>query len=130
MKQLLTILLLFPLFIACSSDDDDNTQDYTSFTVMHNANVELTNSIAGYKKDGKYYKISDLGNLKKGVPSSEIKLTDNSITEIYIFTDYAGTRMFKDPYVLKPYTKNNIIIPSDASGTPIADRSDPAQYPQ
>lgn len=27
MKQLLTILLLFPLFIACSSDDDNNNGD-------------------------------------------------------------------------------------------------------
>lgn len=27
MKQLLTILLLFPLFIACSSDDDNNHGD-------------------------------------------------------------------------------------------------------
>lgn len=27
MKQLLTILLLFPLFIACSSDDDDKKEE-------------------------------------------------------------------------------------------------------
>lgn len=130
MKQLLYILFAVTLFTACSSDDENDTQDYTSFTVMHNANVELTNSIAGYKKDGKYYKVADLGDLKKGVPSSEVKLTDSSITEIYVFTDYNGVVRLDITFSLKQNQKNTFVIPSTTSGTSITDKSDPTQYPQ
>lgn len=130
MKKLLTLILLTALFMGCSSDDDNETQDYTSFTVMHNANVELTNSIAGYKKDGKYYKVADLGDLKKGVPSSEVKLTDKSITEIYVFTDYNGGVRLNITFPLRNNLKNVFLIPESTGGIGFSDKTDPTQYPQ
>lgn len=130
MKQLLYILFAVTLFTACSSDDDNNTQDYTSFTVMHNENVVLTNSVSAYKKDGKYYKIANLGDLKKGVPSQEVKLTDNSIKEVYVFTDYNGGVRLNITFSLKNNYNNNFIIPKSTGGIGFSDKSDPTQYPQ
>lgn len=132
MKQLLYILLGITLFTSCSSDDDNiPIQEYTSFTVVYNANIEkLPNCVVGYKKDGKYFKIASLGDLKKDIPSQEVKLTDNTITEIYLFTDYFGGRRFDDVYSLKKNIRNSILIKDGTKGIDITDKSDPTQYPQ
>lgn len=66
MKQLLTILLLFPLFIACSSDDDNNHGDTLDEQIVgtwitltsHPASpgdklVFSNNTVKGYDKDNK-----------------------------------------------------------------------------
>lgn len=66
MKQLLTILLLFPLFIACSSDDDNNHGDTleeqivgtwvnTSIPAFNPANklVFANNVVKGYDENNK-----------------------------------------------------------------------------
>ena len=131
MKKLLTLLLLLPLLFACGSDDDDNTQDYTSFTVMQNAIENQQNTVVGYKlADNTYKKIADLGDLKKGVASKEVKLTDNTIADIYIFTDYNnGVRLAKT-FKLTKSTKNNIEIPNEIGGIGFTDKTDPTQYPQ
>lgn len=135
MKQLLYILLGITLFTSCSSDDDpvlpEPTQDYTSFTVVYNANVEkLPNCVVGYKKDGKYFKIASLGDLKKDIPSQEVKLTDNTITEIYIFTDYMNVIRFDDVYSLEKNKKNAITIKNGTGGIKVTDKTDETQYPQ
>lgn len=130
MKQLLSLLLLLPLFMACSSDDDPKTsgQDYTSFVAFHNEDLTASNCVAGYKKDGKYIKIGDLGTLTKGKYSPEIKLTDNNITEIYIFTDYNGGVRFNTTFKLNVKEKN--IIEIKGGGIGFTDKTDPTQYPQ
>lgn len=131
MKQLLYLLFAVTLFTSCSSDDDPViSQDYTSFSVVHNEDVTLFNSVAAYKKDGKYIKIASLGDLKKGVPSAEAKLTDTSITEIYLFTDYLGGIRFDAIYTLKPKVKNTITIASGTKGKEIKDKTDSSEYPQ
>lgn len=131
MKRLLYLLFAATLFTSCSSDDDPViSQDYTSFTVVHNEDVILYNSVAAYKKDSKYVKIASLGDLKKGVPSAEIKVTDASITEIYLFTDYSGARRFDAIYSLKKNTKNSITIAPHTKGISVTDKTDPTQYPQ
>lgn len=85
MKKLLSLLFILPLFMACSSDDDNKTgQDYTSFVFHQTVDNNLTNCVAGYKKDGKYYKLGDLGDLSKDKYSAEIRVNDNSITEVCI----------------------------------------------
>lgn len=130
MKQLLYILFAVTLFTACSSDDDNDTQDYTSFTVVYNANVEkLPNCVAAYKKDNKYYKIASLGDLKKNIPSQEVKVMDNSISEIYIFTDYNGVVRFNKVFTLKINSKTTIDL-SNIGGIGVTDKTDPTQYPQ
>lgn len=132
MKKLLTLLLLTTLFVACSSSDDDTpTQDYTSFTVMQNEIENQQNTLVGYKlADDTYKKIADLGDLKKGVYSQEVKLTDNSITEIYIFSDYNNGIRFDKTFKLTPNTKNTIQIPRETKGIEFTNKADPTQYPQ
>lgn len=129
MKKLLSLLLLITLLISCSSDDDPKTgQDYTSFVAFHNEDLTASNCVAGYKKDGKYYKLGNLGDLTKGKYSPEIKVNDNSITEIYIFTDYNGGIRFNTAFKLKTKEKN--VIEIKGSGTGFTDKTDPTQYPQ
>ncbi|MFV0331650.1 MAG: hypothetical protein ACK5KT_07080 [Dysgonomonas sp.] len=128
MKKLFTFLLLATFLISCSSDDD-NDQDYTSFVFEQTANVDLPNCVAGYKKDGKYYKLGNLGDLSKGKQSSEIRVNDNTITEVYFFTDYGPVR-FDAVYKLKPNIKNIFKLTSDTGGIDITDKKDSTQYPQ
>lgn len=133
MKKLITLLLILPFIFSCS-DDKDETQDYTSFVVSIQNTVSddlvLTNCVAAYKKDNKYYKISNLGDLSKHKQSSEIIVKDNSITEIYIFTDYNNVIRFDIIFELKSNKKNMLEIPRETKGIPIADKTDPTQYPQ
>lgn len=130
MKQLLYILFAVTLFTACSSDDDDNTQDYTSFVFHQTVNNTLPNCIAAYKKDGKFYKIANLGELSKDKYSSDVRVNDNAITEIYFFTDYNGGVRFDTTYKLKKNTKNIFDLLESIGGIGFSDKSDPTQYPQ
>lgn len=132
MKKLLYILFAVTLFNSCSSDDEPvtPTQDYTSFTIMQNQIDNEPNVVVGYKVDGKYKKVASLGDLKKGIPSSEIKITDNSISELYIFSDYMGTSRSNITFTLKKNIKNVFEIPANAKGIEVKDKSDPTQYPQ
>lgn len=131
MKKILLLLLMLPLFVACSSDDD-NDQDYTSFVFEQTANVDLPNCVAGYKKDGKYYKLGNLGDLSKGKQSSEIRVSDNTITEVYFFTDYNGVIMLDETYILKKNSKNIFKLLETTGGKIVgeANKTDPSKYPQ
>lgn len=133
MKKLF-ILLLLPFFIACSSDDNNEpTQTYTSFTVTINSSSVFSNCVAGYKVDGKYKKLGDLGELTEGKTSPEIRLTDNSITEIYIFADLGGVSGIVRAdavYTLTRNKKNSITVLKNTKGIQVTDTTDPTQYPQ
>lgn len=133
MKKILTLLLIIPIFIACSKDDDTkfSGQDYTSFAVTIDSSPQFPNCVAGYKlNDGTYKKIADLGTLTKGKYSPEIRVNDNSITEIYVFTDYNGGIRFNEVYKLNKNSKNSIVVGFQTSGIGFTDKSDPKQYPQ
>lgn len=130
MKKIL-LLLIFPLLFACSSDDEKElTQDYTSFVFEQTVNNDLPNCITAFKKDGKYYKLGDLGSLSKGKQSSEIRVNDNSITEIFFFTDYISPRRFDFVFRLNKNTKNIFKLTEDMGGIIVTDKTDPTQYPQ
>jgi len=131
MKKILLLLLILP-FMACSSDDDKNDQDYTSFVFEQTVDVKLTNCVVGYKKDGKYYKLGELGDLSKGQTSSEIRVNDNSITEVYFFTDYNLVIMLDAVYSLKKNTKNIFKLVEGVGGIGVGEsgKSDPTKYPQ
>ncbi|WP_051697552.1 Ig-like domain-containing protein [Prevotella sp. 10(H)] len=105
-------------------------QDYTSFVFVQSADVVLPNCVAAYKKDNKYYKLGELGNLSKGMSSAEIPIEDKSITEIYFFTDYNGCVRTDFAFVLIKDTKNIFALESSLTGIRITDKSDPTQYPQ
>lgn len=132
-KLLLLFSLVFPLtlFTACGDDEKEEYQDYTSFVFIQTIDNELPNCIAGYKKNGKYYKLGDLGTLKiKNQYSPEIRVNDNSITEIYLFNDLAGGVRVDATYTLKPNIKNIFKILETIKGIEVTDKTDPAQYPQ
>lgn len=132
MKQLLYILLGITLFTSCSSDDNNDApaQDYTSLVFYQPVDNNLPNCVAAYKKDGKYIKLGNLGDLKKGVTSPEVRINDNSIREVYFFSDFLGGVRFDAVYSLKSNIKNMFTLASDTKGIPISDKTDPTQYPQ
>lgn len=130
MKQLLTILLFFSFFISCSSDDDETSQGYTSFTVTVDASPNFPNCVAAYKKDNKYYKLGDLGDLTKGKISPEITIKDNTITEVYIFSDYMNVIRFDAIYQLSKNKKNSIVVENGTGGIKITDKNNQEEYPQ
>lgn len=127
--------MLLPFFVSCSSDDNEPMQDNTSFTVFHNIDVVFPNCVAGYKKDGNFIKIADLGDLSKGKQSPNIIIKNNSINEIFIFSDYLPNAtkvsiMFDYVYKIKSNKYNKIEIKSNIKGIEVTDKSDPSQYPQ
>lgn len=130
MKQILLLLLTLPvLLIACS--DDEEKLDYTSFTFIYHANVKnFPNCVVGYKIGNEYKKLAELGDLAKDVPSKEVRIEDESINEIYLFSDYVGTIRFDDIYVLKKNRKNEFLIEESTRGIKIEDKLDSTQYPQ
>lgn len=132
MKKLLYILFTITCFVACSSDDEpvEPKQDYTSFMFEQTVDNDLPNCIAAYKKNNKYYKLGNLGNLSKGKQSPEIRINDNSITEVYFFTDYNGVVRFDYTYTLKKNNKNIFKLTTGVGGIKITDKADPSQYPQ
>lgn len=95
MKQLLTILLLFPLFIACSSDDDNNHGD------------TLEEQIVGtwvLKDDPVFKPITKLVFNKDktcSIIDEDGKVTDSK------YTIYAGSVVFLDYWKAK--VDNNIL---------------------
>lgn len=133
MKKFLAILLICIIFISCSSDDNEPIQDYTSFTVTINSSSIFKDCIAGYKIDGKFKKIANLGELTEGKTSAEVQISDNNITEIYIFADLGGaTGIVRADavYTLTKYKKNTIVVSNNTRGIQITDKTDPTQYPQ
>ncbi len=131
MKKIIFILIIIPFLFSCSDDEkDEKTQNYTSFVFEQTVNNDLPNCVAGYKKDGKYYKIAELGYISLGKPSKEIIIEDNLITEVYFFTDYMSPRKFDATYKLTKNKKNIFKLLEATKGILITDKSDPTQYPQ
>lgn len=131
MKKLLSFILLVTLFASCSSDDNEPTQDYTSFVFEQTIDNSLPNCVAGYKKDGKYFKLGNLGTLdKKNQQSPEIIINDQSINEVYFFSDHFGCIMTDHIFTLKANTKNVFKLLETYKGIQITDKTDPTQYPQ
>lgn len=137
MKKLLFLLFALPLFISCGSDEPDKPkQDYTSFVFEQTVDNVLPNCKAAYlNNEGFFIKIADLGTIDLNTPSKEIKVTDDKITEIYFFTDYAvsnsetiGNRI-DAVYKLTKNEKKNFKLLESVKGTD-ADKNDPKQYPQ
>lgn len=131
MKKLLLILLIVPLFISCSSDDDEQTQDYTSFVVTNQSSqVDLPNVTVGYLIDGKFKRITALGDIKANGKSEEYILSDNNIKGVYFFSDYAGVIRINKEFTIKKNAKNLFNLSGDIQTISVTDKTDPTQYPQ
>lgn len=129
MKNLLAILILLPMLFSCSSDDND-VQDYTSFVIVNNSEINMPNCVIGYKKGGVWIKISELGNLQKGTESKEIILNEHIEEPIFVFTDYISPRKLDVPFTLKKNIKNKLSFPLDVRGIIVSNKEDATQYPQ
>lgn len=134
MKKLLFLFLLPMLFFSCSSDDNEPSQDYTSFVFMQDFTNVMGNVIIARKNNDKYYKLAELGDIKKDTPSKEVIIENKTITEVYIFSDYGGFigQGIRTDYVFKisKNKKNILIIPNGTKGIGVSDKTDPTQYPQ
>ena len=75
MKKLLLLLLLFPLFISCGGDDEDQDEFYQKQVT----NTELESGTATYKQvkgSSTYYLVFENGTLRTWVYKGG-KFTDN-----------------------------------------------------
>jgi hypothetical protein len=102
----------------------------TTFVFIHNfKTLVFPNCIAGYYADGLCLKIADLGDMVKGVPTPEITLTDDAITEISLFTDYVGGVVFRRSFPIVKHTKNVFELREDDYSNEV-DKEDPSQWPR
>lgn len=145
MKKLF-IFLLLPLFIACSSDDNEfdpaeQKQDYTSFVIENNSNNGvLKNVVAGYKMaDNTLKEIANLGNIQSGKTSKEITVDFAKTKEVLIFVgelssgDYSDILILTDykEFKLKENTKNIYTLPDNKfMELTNVKHNDATQYPQ
>jgi len=117
--------------MSCDKQNQEPEQDYTSFVFIHHVTAEFPNCVAAYLDvNNNYIRIASIGTLKKDVESQEITLTDESISEIYLFTDYLSPRRFDAVYKVKKLTKNIFEIIDGTGGISVDDITDPSQYPQ
>lgn len=132
MKRMIPFwMLILCLLTSCTSDED------TTVSFTQEINVTLPNCIVGYEKDGKWVKLAELGNLSKSTRSKAFTVTDESISEVYFFTDYELTthegRTYAnrviDPFILKKGKSNHFTLPAVTAfrRVPI---DDPAEYPR
>jgi len=131
MKKLL--FLLFALSLFSCSKDPDLTQDYTSFIFYHSENITLPNCVAGYyDKDGFCIKIAELGDLSQNQRSPEITVENNSVKEVFLFSDYRSplSRATKtdSTFILNFNHKNIFKIESWVKGIEV-EKNNPKQYP-
>lgn len=82
MKQLLTILLLFPLFIACSSDDDEKKEE--GLTDAQKEAVIVGQWSVHYASRGTLYVFGSDKSFRKYdiIGGNKIKLADEPINNI------------------------------------------------
>lgn len=132
MKRIIPFWLLILCCLTGCADDKD-----TIVYFSHEINATLPNCVLGYEKDGQWIRLASLGDLPQGKRSKEFTVTDESIGEIYFFTDYGSTTIdgskyasrVSDPYVLDKGESNHFSLwPVTAFRTVAVD--DPAQYPR
>ncbi|NDV47800.1 hypothetical protein D0T49_12160 [Paludibacter sp. 221] len=115
MKKLIYLLILPLLLIACNGGNTPTpppapTQDYTSFVFKMPSDSDVTwlNCKVGYfQEDRKCKLIADLGDIRKGSVTKEIKLPNEDITDIYFFYQtFITGKMLDKPYKLEKKKKN------------------------
>lgn len=121
MKKIFILSVLSLALVSCG--------DGTSFVFQQTADNDLPNCVAAYKKDGKFHKIADLGDLSLDKFSPEVKVK-KGIDTVYFFTDLYNTVQFVRPYVVERKKKNLFKLLKTDPGVPVFDKTDPTRYPQ
>ena len=140
MKKLLLLLFAATLFVSCSSDDDEPTQEYTSLVVKNTPKGECKNVVAGYRlSDNTLREIANFGNIAAGETSKEITVDFTKVKEILLFTGELSSGTYSDILILTDYkkfplkenTKNAYTMPeNDFMERTNVNHTDPTQYPQ
>ena len=124
MKKLFYLLLSAILFVSCSEEPEQETQDYTSFTITLNVETNVFGDAkTGYfNADGECVLLGEHGTLKKGT-TDEFIMTEHH-DSIYLFYIYTlDTMRLEKPFVAKKNTKNNFVIANDARPIAIRDKN-------
>ena len=131
MKKLIVLLLLVPFVIySCGNDseDYDDTQNYTSFTIYLDVDTDnLKDLISGYyNKNGECILLKKHGDLTPFKETAEFILPEYQ-REIYLFYNgtygYSGMRLEKS-FKLNQNKKNNIIIQRGEKGITIQEKNE------
>ena len=112
MKKLLLLLFAATLFVSCSSDDDEPTQDYTSFTIKTQG-IMIYNCKAGfYDSNNNFVEVANVGDVIQDTTTEEFIVND-TVTQFYLYglIDPFYVFRLKNPIILKKNEKNNIFIP-------------------
>lgn len=134
MRAILSILILLPLFISCSSDSNGEppvelTQDYTSIVVENKTGLNLYNIVLGSYDGNKYSIYQKIGDVKQNESTDEIVL-DNIEPDVYLFyLNLLEVVKLNNPIVIKKNNKNTITITRYTPGKVVEDWTDPTQYP-
>lgn len=131
MKKLL-LLLILPLFFACSSKDEvepNNTETSIAFRILYDD--PLDNCVVGYfNEEGLCLELAKIGRLEKNKTSDKIVVTDESIKEVFLFHSTPfGARMLTSvgTLAIKPNEYRLFEIKTTASTS--VDKSNPKEYP-
>jgi len=128
MKKILFTLLTLIVLFSCG-ENKELEQDYTSFSIMQNEIEEQPNTVVGYYNNGLCLKIAELGDLKKGVYSDEVIVNNDTLTHIYVFSDYIYPSFKMDTVlILKKNRKSTFQLQRHTKGIEV-DQNDPCQYP-
>lgn len=135
MKKLLLLITIFTvMFTACGSDDDNDNGGgtiNTSFVVKNAVDATQKNVVAGYfAKDGKCKKIATIGDMAYNHTSSEIKVTNSDITEVFLFVTRGSGESYKltPGFRIEKNKKNSLTITNDMQPV-TAKENDDTQYP-
>lgn len=124
--------MIFPLFFACSSDNEEiegQTQDYTSIVVENKTGSNLYNVVLGLYDGDKYSVYQKIGDIKFNESTNEIFV--NSIkSDVYLFysNSWEVVRL-NNTIDIKKNSKNIITITRNAPKKIVNDWTDPSQYP-
>ena len=138
MKKLIYLIILPLLLIACNGGNTPEpptppkpTQDYTSFVFKVDIDVVWLKCKAAYLNEDKHIiKIAELGDFRSGVTTKEVKLPDESITEIYLFFySYLAPRGVETPFKLEK-NKKNIFRLKGVLAPYLDNDTDPTIFPQ
>lgn len=130
MKKLF-LLLVFTAFIVSCGDDDNEPKPVTSSIVFYLPDdMTLPKCVVGYKKDNKFYKIKEIGDLYKEKYSEELWISGDEVKELYFFSDYNDVVRFDTIYHIKINDRNTFEIKKTTKLIQVTDKEDPAQYPQ
>lgn len=129
MKKLLLLLLIFPLLISCSKDDNDDPTVKTTFQILNKEPIIYPSLVSGYinSSNSKWVRIAKLGHLTSS--SDIITVENDTLKNIYLFFDKSKTYRLDTVFVLKKGMDNKFYI-SNMTKSIEVDKNNESEYPK